>query len=49
MLAHLGEEQAAGRIQQAIVESLRQGILTPDLGGTATTADVGRAVVERLS
>jgi tartrate dehydrogenase/decarboxylase/D-malate dehydrogenase len=32
----------------AIESTTAAGILTPDLGGTATTSDVGDAVIARL-
>lgn len=48
MLRHLGEEQAAQQIEQAIDATLRERIWTPDLGGNATTEDVTRAVIAEL-
>jgi tartrate dehydrogenase/decarboxylase / D-malate dehydrogenase len=45
MLDHLGEPAAAARLMDAIERTLAAGdALTPDLGGTATTADVTRRV-----
>jgi tartrate dehydrogenase/decarboxylase / D-malate dehydrogenase len=50
MLEHLGEPTAARRLMDAIERTLAAGdALTPDLGGTATTADVTRRVCDRLS
>jgi tartrate dehydrogenase/decarboxylase/D-malate dehydrogenase len=49
MVEHLGQQDAAERIRAAVAATLRDGIFTPDLGGTATTSDVARAVLERLS
>lgn len=50
LLEHLGETAAAGRLMQAIeVVTGRREVLTPDLGGTATTADVTRAVCAVLA
>ena len=46
MLEHLGERDAAALIMQGIEYVCAQGILTPDVGGTANTAEVTRAVVE---
>jgi tartrate dehydrogenase/decarboxylase/D-malate dehydrogenase len=46
MLEHLGEEGAAKRLMQAIEAVTADKVHTPDLGGTATTADVTRAVCE---
>ena len=50
LLEHLGETAAAQRVMQAI-ESVTadRALHTRDLGGTATTADVTRAVCERLA
>jgi isocitrate dehydrogenase (NAD+) len=49
MLRHVGEEDAAERIERAVVRLLEDGgTLTPDMGGTATTGDVTQALVERL-
>ncbi|WP_428944255.1 tartrate dehydrogenase [Pantoea sp. FN060301] len=45
MLEHLGERDAAMQIMAAIEHVCGQGILTPDVGGKATTADVTQAVV----
>ncbi len=46
MLEHLGEEAAAAAVLRAIEELLAQGgPRTPDLGGTATTAEVADALV----
>jgi tartrate dehydrogenase/decarboxylase/D-malate dehydrogenase len=49
MLDHLGHEDAGGLMMQAVekVTSERR-ILTPDLGGTATTRQVGEAVRKAL-
>jgi tartrate dehydrogenase/decarboxylase/D-malate dehydrogenase len=45
MLDHLGEPDAASRLIDAIERTLAAGdVLTPDLGGTATTADVTKRV-----
>lgn len=46
MLEHLGERDAAALIMQGIEYVCAQGILTPDVGGTANTAEVTHAVVE---
>ena len=45
MLDHLGHEDAGRAVVQAIEEVVAEGkVLTRDLGGTASTADVGKAV-----
>ncbi|MEI6162481.1 MAG: tartrate dehydrogenase [Roseococcus sp.] len=48
MLEHLGEKPAAARLMRAIEMATAKGVLTPDLGGTATTKDVTAAVVEAI-
>ncbi len=48
MLEHLGEAVAAKILISAVEQVCAAGILTPDLGGEATTADVTRAVCEAL-
>jgi len=46
MLEHLGEADAAAAVLGAIGRTLAgDGPRTPDLGGTATTADVTAALV----
>ena len=50
MLDHLGERDAAARLMDAIERTLAAGdVLTPDLGGSATTADVTRQVCAFLA
>ena len=49
MLEHLGHEDAAAAILGAIERVLADSpIRTPDIGGTATTQDLGQAIVEAL-
>jgi tartrate dehydrogenase/decarboxylase / D-malate dehydrogenase len=45
MLEHLGEHDAAALIMEGVESVCASGILTPDVGGTANTAEVTRAVV----
>jgi len=45
MLEHLGERDAAALVMEAIEYVCSQGVLTPDVGGNATTAEVTKAVV----
>ena len=45
MLDHLGETNASARLMKAIEAVCAQGILTPDVGGDATTKQVTEAVV----
>lgn len=50
MLEHLGEADAAARMTAALERVLAEGrVRTPDLGGTATTADMTRAVIDALA
>ena len=46
MLDHLGEATAAAALMQATEQVCASGLLTPDLGGKATTKEVTRAVVD---
>ena len=48
MLEHLGEKDAANKIQSAIDLTVQKGIKTFDLGGTATTTEVGQAIIDHL-
>src|SRR3954469_8202817 len=48
MLEHLGEAKAAARLMKAIEAITAQKTFTPDLGGSARTADVTRAVIAAL-
>src|SRR4029077_4993506 len=49
LLEHLGEAAAAGRLMRAIERvTADPGLHTPDLGGTATTAQVTAAVCDAL-
>ena len=49
MLRHsFGLEQEAARIETAVAKALADGIKGADLGGSAGTAEIGTAIVERL-
>ena len=48
MLDHLGHADAARTIVSAIELVLNEGPHTPDLGGTASTQEVGRAVADAV-
>jgi len=48
MLEHLGETDAAARLMRAVETVCTAGILTPDVGGTATTREVTDAVCEAI-
>jgi isopropylmalate/isohomocitrate dehydrogenase-like protein len=48
LLQHLGENEAAARLQNAVAATIRQGVLTPDLGGTSDTAGVKAQIIANL-
>jgi tartrate dehydrogenase/decarboxylase / D-malate dehydrogenase len=48
MLDHLGEDAAAQRLMRAVETVCAQGVMTPDVGGTATTQQVTDAVCEAI-
>ena len=49
MLDYLGEAEKAERLEAAVADVIREGkVRTYDLGGTASSLDVGRAVAARL-
>jgi len=48
MLEHLGHAPAAQAVMRAIETVLAEGPRTPDMGGNASTQDVGRAVAQAL-
>jgi tartrate dehydrogenase/decarboxylase/D-malate dehydrogenase len=48
MLEHLGEKRAADAIVAAIERVLREGPRTRDMGGSANTAEVGKAISDAL-
>ncbi len=48
MLEHLGESEAAERLMGAVERVCAEGIMTPDIGGTATTKQVTEAVVQAI-
>ncbi|MEP7104332.1 MAG: tartrate dehydrogenase [Chloroflexota bacterium] len=50
MLRHLGDEAGAARVERAIDTVCEDGsVLTGDLGGAATTSEVGDAIVAALT
>jgi 3-isopropylmalate dehydrogenase len=49
MVEHLGDEEAAKRIEEAVIGAIRAGECTRDLGGSLSTSEAGDAVVRRLS
>lgn len=48
MLEHLGEAAAAAALMTAVEQVCAAGIMTPDIGGTASTKDVTRAMVAAI-
>lgn len=49
MLRHLGEMEAAKRMEDALMEVFEEGkIRTKDLGGTARTSEFASAIIEKL-
>ena len=45
----LGQPAAADRVEAALDGAVSDEVLTPDLGGSATTADVVHAILDRLA
>ena len=48
MMEHLGYQSAADRIVDAVSNVVRNGEVTPDLGGKLTTSEVGQALLQRI-
>jgi isocitrate dehydrogenase (NAD+) len=48
MLRHLKLDGHADRLENSLFKTIAAGIGTPDIGGSASTAEFTRAVVERL-
>jgi tartrate dehydrogenase/decarboxylase/D-malate dehydrogenase len=49
MLDHLGHAELGHNVRDAIAETIRAGVLTPDVGGTATTREVTDAILAHLA
>lgn len=50
MLEHLGRKDLSAKIIQAIEEVLLEGnVKTPDIGGSATTEQMGTAIIDKLT
>lgn len=49
MLEHLGHKDAAAAVMTAIETVLEAGPRTPDMGGQASTQDVGKAIAEAVA
>ena len=48
MLDHLGQAEAAGLLLRAVEQVAQDGPRTPDLGGRASTREVGQAMVDAI-
>jgi tartrate dehydrogenase/decarboxylase/D-malate dehydrogenase len=49
MLRHLGASEAADAVERAIAETLAEAkARTPDIGGNATTQELGTAIAARV-
>jgi tartrate dehydrogenase/decarboxylase/D-malate dehydrogenase len=49
MMDHLGHSEAARVIESAVEKIMAENIKTPDLGGKASTQEVGKAVAEMVA
>ncbi len=49
MFRYLGHEEAAADVEKCILASLAEGVTTPDLGGQATTREVGEWISKRIA
>ena len=48
MINFIGEKSYADKIEKALYKTLEAGICTADLGGSASTTDFTKAIIERL-
>jgi homoisocitrate dehydrogenase len=48
LLEHIGRPEAAARVRNAVVETLRAGVLTKDLGGGAPTREITKRIIADL-
>jgi isocitrate/isopropylmalate dehydrogenase len=46
MLEHLGEHTKVFNLKQSIIQTMKNGVNTFDLGGTASTKEVTREVIK---
>ncbi|WP_101842619.1 tartrate dehydrogenase [Halobacillus sp. Marseille-P3879] len=49
MLDHLGENEAGAELLKAMEYVLKNGVKTPDIGGTNSTEEVSNAIIDRFS
>jgi homoisocitrate dehydrogenase len=48
LLEYAGQDKAAERLTAAVTSAIKAGVMTPDLGGHATTAEVTRRIIAEL-
>lgn len=48
MLEHLGQKEAADAIERAVVETINDGKITKDVGGSLSTTEAGAAIAARV-
>jgi isocitrate dehydrogenase (NAD+) len=49
MLRHIGEREAADRVENAMLAVFREGkVRTRDIGGTAKTAEFADAIIQKI-
>lgn len=48
MLNYIGEQEAASRIKNALFKTLKEGIKTADIGGTAKCSEFREAIIKNL-
>ena len=49
MLDYLGESESARKIENIIVDVIQEGkVVTPDLGGTATTQEMAEYIASKI-
>ncbi len=48
MLEHLGDKQAADAVVRAIEVVIREGPKTRDMGGKASTEEMGKAIAQAV-
>jgi isocitrate/isopropylmalate dehydrogenase len=49
LLRHLGLLEPAASVDEAVMAALSHGVRTPDLGGSASTEEVGTWIAERVA
>jgi len=49
MLDYLGESEAARKVEEVLIDVIREGKnVTPDLGGTSTTTQMAEYIASKL-